>query len=133
MSPPPDRRRDAFGGDLTRRLAFPFRLIRQVRAAPGPDFPLFYRGGADDRLPEGNDLRTAPRILPVLMAAGADCLDLSGGLAGCPKNGLPGAALGDGLIRRPGSPPKLWPPDRPASSAVLFARIRIGREKPGSL
>jgi 2,4-dienoyl-CoA reductase-like NADH-dependent reductase (Old Yellow Enzyme family)/thioredoxin reductase len=47
-SPATNRRTDAFGGDLTARMAFSLRVMQAMRAAVGPDFLLGVRMVADE-------------------------------------------------------------------------------------
>lgn len=93
LSPLTNRRRDAYGGSLENRLRFPLEVVRAVREAVGPDYPVFYRLGADDRLEGGLNLEESCRAIPMLEAAGIDALDLSGGLGGYIKQGPEGFFL----------------------------------------
>lgn len=86
-SPLTNKRSDEYGGTLARRLRFSCEVIKKVREAVGPDMPLFYRLGADDRLPGGNTIEDSVKAAPYLVEAGIDCLDLSGGICGYLKNG----------------------------------------------
>ncbi|MGE5508997.1 MAG: NADH:flavin oxidoreductase [Chitinophagales bacterium] len=81
-SPLTNRRTDAFGGSREARLAFPLAVVREVRRVVGPDYPVFYRLGADDRLPGGLAVDDAVWAAPRLAAAGVDLVDVSGGFAG---------------------------------------------------
>ncbi len=38
-----NRRNDEYGGSLSNRLRFPLQVVRKVREAVGPDFPIIYR------------------------------------------------------------------------------------------
>lgn len=53
LSPLTNRRDDEYGGDFTRRLAYPLRVLDAVRDALGPDLALGVRLGADDLVPGG--------------------------------------------------------------------------------
>ncbi|MBC7343163.1 MAG: hypothetical protein H5U02_12125 [Clostridia bacterium] len=64
------------------RLRFPLQVVRAVREAVGPDFPIFYRLGADDRMPGGTTPEDSRQAASLLVNAGADAIDLSGGLCG---------------------------------------------------
>jgi NADPH2 dehydrogenase len=98
-SPLTNRRTDSYGGSLERRLRFPLEVLEAVKKVLGSDFPLFFRFGADDRLPGGNTLADAKQAVPYLEEVGVDCLDLSGGIGGYIKNGPEGffVYLAEGL------------------------------------
>jgi 2,4-dienoyl-CoA reductase-like NADH-dependent reductase (Old Yellow Enzyme family) len=89
-SPLTNHRSDEYGGSFKKRLQFPLEVIQAVREAVGSEMPIFYRLGADDRLPEGNTADDSKSAVPFLVEAGVDCLDLSGGLGGYIKNGPEG-------------------------------------------
>lgn len=89
-SPLTNKRTDEYGGTLEKRLRFPLEIIRAVREAVGLEMPLFYRIGADDRLPGGNSIEDSAKAVPFMVDAGIDCLDLSGGICGYLKNGPEG-------------------------------------------
>jgi 2,4-dienoyl-CoA reductase-like NADH-dependent reductase (Old Yellow Enzyme family) len=81
MSPFTNRRTDAYGGTLERRL----RLIRETLEAVGRGLDsglLMYRFGADDRPVEGITPEDAAAIAAYLEAWGVDIIDCSGGLCG---------------------------------------------------
>ncbi|NMG41671.1 FAD-dependent oxidoreductase [Chelativorans sp. ZYF759] len=83
LSPLANRRDDAWGGDFERRLRFAESVVRRVKNAIGPDRPLLYRLSSAEHLPGGLTVEDMERIAPRLVAAGADCLDVSTGtLAG---------------------------------------------------
>ena len=82
LSPATNHRDDAWGGDEQRRLAFPQAVIRAVRREIG-DRPLVYRLSAEEFRPGGLSIDDATRIVPQLVEAGVDGLDVStGSLAG---------------------------------------------------
>lgn len=89
-SPLTNLRHDEYGGSLERRLTFPLEVVKRVRRAVGKDYPIFYRLGADDRLPDGTTLQESITAAQALEATGVDCLDLSGGISGYIKNGEEG-------------------------------------------
>lgn len=93
LSPLTNRRRDAYGGSLENRLRFPLEVIRAVREAVGPNYPVFYRLGADDRMEGGLNLEESRRAITMLEAAGVDAVDLSGGVGGYMKQGPEGFFL----------------------------------------
>jgi 2,4-dienoyl-CoA reductase-like NADH-dependent reductase (Old Yellow Enzyme family) len=82
FSPLTNQRRDEYGGSLENRLRFPLEVIAAVRRSVGESFCLFYRFGADDQMPGGVTPDDARRAAPLLVEAGVDVLDLSGGMCG---------------------------------------------------
>ncbi len=81
-SPYSNHRTDEYGGSLENRMRFPIEVITAVREAAGPGFPLLYRFGASDFLQGGLALDEAQKIAPMLVEAGIDIIDVSGGLCG---------------------------------------------------
>ena len=79
LSPLTNRRADEYGGSFENRCRFPLEVIAAVREAVGPDYPLFYRLGADDLVPGSSVLEDAVRFAPLAQAAGIDCFDVTGG------------------------------------------------------
>lgn len=82
VSPHTNRRSDEYGGSLENRLRFPLDVITAVRQQVGAGYPLLYRFGASDFLQNGLTLEEAQKIAPLLVDAGIDILDISGGLCG---------------------------------------------------
>ncbi len=78
ISPLTNKRQDEYGGNTQSRAKFPVQVVQAVRKQLGKDYPLFYRLGADDRLPGGLTSDEAAVIAGYLAEAGIDCLDLSG-------------------------------------------------------
>jgi 2,4-dienoyl-CoA reductase-like NADH-dependent reductase (Old Yellow Enzyme family) len=82
LSPLTNLRLDEFGGVLENRARFAIQVIEQVRQEVGRDFPILYRLGCDDMLPGGLTLDEGKRIARMVIDAGVDILDVSGGLGG---------------------------------------------------
>jgi len=89
LSPLTNRRQDGYGGSLENRARFPLEVVRAVRRAVGPDFPVLYRLGAADNVPGGLTLEESQVVAPWLVEAGVDVLDVSGGLGGSRPPGAP--------------------------------------------
>lgn len=89
-SPLTNHRTDEYGGSRGARLRFPLEVARAVRTAVGPEYPVFFRLGADDRLPGGLTVEDAVWAAPLLAEAGVDLLDVSGGICGSRPEGLSG-------------------------------------------
>lgn len=80
LSPWTNRRDDEWGGDAARRLAFPAAVVRRVRQAIG-DRPLIYRLSAEEFVAGGIDPAEAAAAARALVAAGADAIHVSTGVA----------------------------------------------------
>lgn len=81
-SPLTNRRTDAYGGCLENRLRITLETYEKVRAAVGADVPVAVRLGGADYLPGGSTIADAVAAAKLLAAAGADLIDLSGGMCG---------------------------------------------------
>lgn len=79
LSPHANRRNDRWGGSLENRLRFPVDVIRRVRRAVGPEFPLLVRVNLRDGFRTGLQLDEAIEIAKRYEAEGVDALVLSGG------------------------------------------------------
>jgi NADPH2 dehydrogenase len=89
LSPLTNQRTDRYGGDLEGRSRLLCEVVAAVRAAVG-ERPIWFRLGADDRLPGGLTLQEGARVGQALAQAGVDVLDVSGGLCGSRPHDLPG-------------------------------------------
>jgi 2,4-dienoyl-CoA reductase-like NADH-dependent reductase (Old Yellow Enzyme family) len=78
LSPYTNRRGDRWGGDLQGRLRLPVEVVKAVRRAVGPEYPLFCRMHALENLEGGLTTEDAEVIGRTLQAAGIDLLDVSG-------------------------------------------------------
>lgn len=79
LSPVKNLREDAYGGSFENRCRFPLELIRAVRAAVGPDYPLLLRMGGNDFIPGSSTNVEAARFAALAEAAGVDALNVTGG------------------------------------------------------
>jgi 2,4-dienoyl-CoA reductase-like NADH-dependent reductase (Old Yellow Enzyme family)/putative sterol carrier protein/thioredoxin reductase len=81
ISPYYNRRRDEYGGSWENRLRFPTNVLKKMREAVGPDYPIFVRISANELLGDkGITLDdTVNHIVPAMEAAGVDCFDVSQG------------------------------------------------------
>jgi 2,4-dienoyl-CoA reductase-like NADH-dependent reductase (Old Yellow Enzyme family)/thioredoxin reductase len=80
LSPFCNRRDDAYGGDLARRMRFPLEVVAAVRQAVGDDMPLLFRISGDEHQDNGLTLADVCAIAPRLVAAGIDLIDVSAGM-----------------------------------------------------
>ncbi|MGF1617825.1 MAG: FAD-dependent oxidoreductase, partial [Acidimicrobiia bacterium] len=80
VSPYSNRRKDRYGGSLANRARFPLELVTALRQAVGPDFPLGYRLSADEFIPNGLRIEESKEFASMLVDAGVDLIDVSGGI-----------------------------------------------------
>ena len=74
-----NRRVDEYGGNFKNRSRFPLEIVRAVRTAVGPDFPILYRMSGEDFIPDGLVLDDNKILAPKLVREGVDCLNVTGG------------------------------------------------------
>jgi 2,4-dienoyl-CoA reductase-like NADH-dependent reductase (Old Yellow Enzyme family)/thioredoxin reductase len=79
MSPFFNKRTDAYGGSLERRAKILLDIIRSARDKVGPDFPLIVRIAGDERRTGGRTLQESQFIARILVDAGVDAIEVSGG------------------------------------------------------
>jgi 2,4-dienoyl-CoA reductase-like NADH-dependent reductase (Old Yellow Enzyme family) len=79
LSPFTNRRRDRWGGPLENRARLAVEVLRAIRAAVGPDFPVLPKVNLRDGFPGGILPEDAARVARLLEAEGASGLVLSGG------------------------------------------------------
>ncbi|MFH1169702.1 MAG: FAD-dependent oxidoreductase [Chloroflexota bacterium] len=77
ISPFMNKRTDEFGGSLENRMRFPLAIVKAVREAVGPAYPVCVRISADEFVPGGVTLEEAVPISQMLEAAGIDCISVS--------------------------------------------------------
>jgi 2,4-dienoyl-CoA reductase-like NADH-dependent reductase (Old Yellow Enzyme family) len=83
FSPVSNRRDDAFGGTLEKRMRFPLLVAEAVRAAWPAEKPLFYRASFVDGVPDGTTVEDTIALAQALKSRGVDMIDCSsGGMAG---------------------------------------------------
>jgi 2,4-dienoyl-CoA reductase-like NADH-dependent reductase (Old Yellow Enzyme family) len=87
-----NKREDEYGGSLENRVRFSVRVIRRIKKELGSNYPILYRLGAEDMLQGGLTLDEGIRAAKMIVDAGADIIDVSGGLVGWfhPENKGPG-------------------------------------------
>ncbi|MCF2138203.1 MAG: FAD-dependent oxidoreductase [Candidatus Thorarchaeota archaeon] len=74
-----NQRDDEYGGDLEQRARFPLEVIRSVREAVGPDYPVLYRMSGADFVDGGLTLEDNQTLAPKFVKAGVDCINVTGG------------------------------------------------------
>jgi len=74
-----NRRDDEYGGSVAGRARFLLEIIRAIREAVGPNFPVWCRiNGAEYGIRNGNTINDAKQISRLAVAAGADAIHVSG-------------------------------------------------------
>ena len=79
LSPFTNRRTDAWGGSLENRSRLAVEVLRAVRGAVGPEFPVLLKVNLRDGFPGGLELEEAMEVARRLEGEGATGLVLSGG------------------------------------------------------
>ena len=79
MSPFFNKRTDAYGGSLEGRLKILLDIIEAARDKVGPDFPIIVRISGDERRTGGRTLQESQFIARILVEAGVDAIEVSGG------------------------------------------------------
>ncbi len=80
LSPHFNRRKDAYGGPIAGRARVHCEILRAVRGAVGPGFPLLVKMNGQDYQEGGLTLEDAVAAAALMEGAGLDALELSGGL-----------------------------------------------------
>lgn len=79
LSPVTNLRTDDYGGSWENRCRFPLEVVRAVRAAVGPDYPILLRLGGSDFVDGSNTNREMAAFAPLAQEAGADLLSVTVG------------------------------------------------------
>jgi 2,4-dienoyl-CoA reductase-like NADH-dependent reductase (Old Yellow Enzyme family) len=79
LSPVTNRRTDAWGGSLENRARFLLEVVRSVRRAVGPDFPVALKLNSDDFRKGGFTNEECVEVVRWLNGESLDLLELSGG------------------------------------------------------
>ena len=82
VSPSANRRTDEFGGGITGRAKVPVMIIEGIKKVCGEDYPVSVRLNGDDMVSDGNLGRDSAALAMLMGEAGADLLDVSGGMNG---------------------------------------------------
>ena len=82
VSPSANRRTDEFGGGITGRAKVPVMIIEGIKKVCGEDYPVSVRLNGDDMVSDGNLGRDSAALAMLMEEAGADLLDVSGGMNG---------------------------------------------------
>ncbi len=79
ISPLTNRRTDEYGGPLANRMRYPLEIVSRVRAEWPAARPLSVRISATDWAPGGMEAHDAVEVARMVVAAGADIVDVSAG------------------------------------------------------
>jgi anthraniloyl-CoA monooxygenase len=79
ISPLTNWRTDEYGGSLVNRMRYPLEIVTQVRAEWPQAKPLSVRISAVDWVPGGMEAHDAVEVARMVVAAGADIVDVSAG------------------------------------------------------
>ena len=79
-SPLTNFRTDEYGGSLKNRLRIHTQVLQAVRSAVGSNYPIAVRLGGCDYTEGGNTPDDAAKAAAILEQAGADMIDISGGM-----------------------------------------------------
>lgn len=84
LSPLANRRDDAWGGDAERRMRFVLEVLRAVRAAVGPEFPVGIKLNSADFQRGGFSEDESMAVIDRLAREGIDLVEISGGTYSAP-------------------------------------------------
>ena len=76
LSPLTNRRDDAWGGDLERRMRLPRAVLREVRRLAGSDFPVIFRISGADLMPNSTTSQETLTFASALADDGVDALNI---------------------------------------------------------
>ncbi len=79
VSPLTNQRTDEYGGPLANRMRYPLEIVSRVRAAWPQGKPLSVRISAVDWAPGGMEAHDSVEVARMVVAAGADIVDVSAG------------------------------------------------------
>jgi 2,4-dienoyl-CoA reductase-like NADH-dependent reductase (Old Yellow Enzyme family) len=80
LSPFTNRRTDEWGGNTENRMRFVKEVIKKVRAAVGPDYPILIKISVEEGVEKGLKLDESCIIAKGLADAGVDAIEVSGGI-----------------------------------------------------
>ena len=80
LSPIFNRRQDDYGGSIDNRARIHVEIVRAIRAAVGPDFPVLIKMNCQDFAENGLTVADSIQAADLLADAGLDAVELSGGL-----------------------------------------------------
>ncbi|MEE4294973.1 MAG: NADH:flavin oxidoreductase/NADH oxidase family protein [Xanthomonadales bacterium] len=85
LSPKSNRRTDAYGGELRNRARMLLNVLKTVREAVGPDFPVAVKLNSADFQKGGFEFEDSLQVAQWLEEGGVDLIEISGGTYEQPK------------------------------------------------
>ncbi len=82
LSPDSNQRSDQYGGTPDRRLRFALEIVMAIRGEVGRDVAIDVRLNGSDFVPGGLEIDHATEIARAVLAAGADAINVTGGVYG---------------------------------------------------
>ncbi len=79
LSPYTNRREDAWGGTLEKRMRFPLKVYHRIRETVGDRYPVMIKLNSDDYLDKGLSMEESTRIAAAFGKQGIDAIEISGG------------------------------------------------------
>ena len=80
-----NQRTDKYGGDFRGRSRFMIECLKEVRKQVGQDFPMSIRISGEECIKNGYTISDMQTIIPDLVNAGADMINVSFGTHGSPE------------------------------------------------
>ncbi|HZK17695.1 MAG TPA: FAD-dependent oxidoreductase, partial [Clostridia bacterium] len=79
LSPLTNRREDEYGGDFDNRMKFGLEVLKSVREAVGPDYPVLFRVSGNEFMEGGSSRDEIIRFCLELERGGVDAINVTGG------------------------------------------------------
>ena len=89
LSPAFNQRTDEYGGTLENRARFLLEVVRSIREATGPAYPLLIKLNSEDFLEGGLTRDEAVQVAVMLETASVDAIEFSGGTVASPEKFMP--------------------------------------------
>jgi 2,4-dienoyl-CoA reductase-like NADH-dependent reductase (Old Yellow Enzyme family) len=89
LSPAFNQRTDEYGGELANRARLLLQVVRSVRKAVGPEYPILIKINSEDFLAGGMSCGEAVEVSGWLEQASLNAIEFSGGTAKSPEKFLP--------------------------------------------
>jgi 2,4-dienoyl-CoA reductase-like NADH-dependent reductase (Old Yellow Enzyme family) len=79
LSPYFNKRKDDYGGSIQNRARLLIRVVKAIRKAVGPEFPVLIKLNSEDFLPSGLSVEDMIQTAAMLKEVGIDAIEISGG------------------------------------------------------
>jgi 2,4-dienoyl-CoA reductase-like NADH-dependent reductase (Old Yellow Enzyme family) len=89
LSPAFNKRTDEYGGELANRARLLLQVVRSVRKAVGPEYPILIKINSEDFLDGGMSCAEAVEVSGWLEQASVNAIEFSGGTTKSPEKFLP--------------------------------------------